>query len=313
MSKTEIMNSLSRTVGRAGLKLKKHSPEILVFSGIASLIGAGVMACKATTKFDEVMAESQEKVDQINAYVEEKGYSEEYTEKDHSKDLAIMKVKSGLKIAKLYGPSIALGTLGTVSILAGTNILKKRNAALAAAYTVVDKSFKDYRSRVVDRFGKDLDRELRYNIKATEVEETVIDEKTGKEKTVKKTVEVVDGSTIDKYSPYAKFFCEGCIGWDKNAEYNRMFLHRQQDFFNDRLKAKGHVFLNEVYDALGIDRTEAGQIVGWVYDEVNPVGDNYIDFGMLNINSEAARRFANGIEPRILLDFNVDGPILEYI
>lgn len=313
MSKSEIMNSLTRTMGRAGLKLRKHSPEILVVTGIASLIGAGVMACKATTKFEEIMEEPKENIEKINAFVEEKGYSCEYTEEDHKKDIAIIKVQSGLKVVKLYGPSIGLAALGTASILAGTNILKKRNVALAAAYTVVDKSFKDYRGRVVDRFGKDLDRELRYNIKTKEVEETVIDEKTGKEKTVKKTVEVVDGDTINNYSTYAKFFCEGCAGWEKNAEYNMMFLRRQQDYLNDKLKSRGHVFLNEVYDALGIDRTEAGQIVGWIYDEVNPIGDNYIDFGILNINSEATRRFVNGIEPRILLDFNVDGPILDYI
>lgn len=313
MSKSEIMNSLTRTMGRAGLKLRKHSPEILVVTGIASLIGAGVMACKATTKFEEIMEEPKENIDKINAFVEEKGYSDEYTEDDHKKDIAIIKVQSGLKVVKLYGPSIGLAALGTASILAGTNILKKRNVALAAAYTVVDKSFKDYRGRVVDRFGKDLDRELRYNIKTKEVEETVIDEKTGKEKTVKKTVEVIDGDTVNNYSTYAKFFCEGCAGWEKNAEYNMMFLKRQQEYLNDKLKARGHVFLNEVYDALGIDRTEAGQIVGWIYDEVNPIGDNYIDFGIFNINSEATRRFVNGIEPRILLDFNVDGPILEYI
>lgn len=313
MSKSEIMNSLTRTMGRAGLKLRKHSPEILVVTGIASLIGAGVMACKATTKFEEIMEEPKENIDKINAFVEEKGYSDEYTEDDHKKDIAIIKVQSGLKVVKLYGPSIGLAALGTASILAGTNILKKRNVALAAAYTVVDKSFKDYRGRVVDRFGKDLDRELRYNIKTKEVEETVIDEKTGKEKTVKKTVEVIDGDSVNNYSTYAKFFCEGCTGWEKNAEYNMMFLKRQQEYLNDKLKARGHVFLNEVYDALGIDRTEAGQIVGWIYDEVNPIGDNFIDFGIFNINCEATRRFVNGIEPRILLDFNVDGPILDYI
>lgn len=313
MSKSEIMNSLTRTVGRAGLKLRKHSPEILVVTGIASLIGAGVMACKATTKFESIMEEPKENLEKVKAYVEEKGYSEEYTEQDYKKDLTIMYVQSGIKVAKLYGPSIGLAALGTASILAGTNILKKRNVALAAAYTVVDKSFKDYRGRVVDRFGKDLDRELRYNIKAKEIEETIIDEKTGKEKTVKKTVEVVDGDRINNYSTYAKFFCEGCTGWEKNAEYNMMFLKRQQEYLNDRLKSRGHVFLNEVYDALGIDRTEAGQIVGWIYDEVNPIGDNFIDFGIFNINCEATRRFVNGIEPRILLDFNVDGPILDYI
>lgn len=193
------------------------------------------------------------------------------------------------------------------AVLLGSAILRKRNIALAAAYTAVDKSFKEYRGRVVERFGKELDKEFRYNIKAKEVEETVTDEK-GNEKTVKKTVDVVDPNAI---SEFAKFFDDGCIGWTKDPELNLIFLRQQEAAATKRLEDRGHLFLNEVYDMLGIQHTRAGQIVGWIYDKKNPIGDNYVDFGIYNTSKEANRNFVNGYERTILLDFNVDGNILD--
>ena len=188
------------------------------------------------------------------------------------------------------------------------NILRKRNVALAAAYTAVDKGFKEYRERVIERFGKEVDRELKYNIKAKEIEETVTDEK-GNEKKVKTTIEVADPNLP---SPYSKFFDEACPEWHKNPEYNLMFLRGQQRWANDVLMGRGYLFLNEVYQALGIPETEAGQVVGWIYDPDNPdhKGDNYVDFNIYDLHREKSRDFVNGYERSILLDFNVDGEIL---
>ena len=179
--------------------------------------------------------------------------------------------------------------------------------ALAAAYATVDKSFKDYRKRVVERFGEELDRELKYNIKAKEIEETVVDEK-GKEKTVKKTVEVVDPN---EYSEFARFFDDGCLGWTKNPETNLFYVKCQQNYANEKLKSQGYLFLNDVYDMFGIPRTKAGQIVGWIYDKDNVDGDNdnFVDFGIFNPKNGKARDFVNGHERVILMDFNVDGNI----
>ena len=230
------------------------------------------------------------------------------------KDIDIVYVQTGVKFAKLYAPSVVLGALSITSILAGHNILRKRNVALAAAYATIDKSFKEYRGRVVERFGKELDHELRYNIKAKEFEEVQTDDK-GKEKVVKNTVQV---SELNEISDYAKFFDEGCNGWTKDPEANLLFLKKQQTYANNRLKANGYLFLNEVYEMLGIPRTKAGQVVGWIYDEKNPVGDNYVDFGIYDTNknsnwANANKDFVNGYERSILLDFNVDGDILNNI
>ena len=145
---------------------------------------------------------------------------------------------------------------------------------------------------------------------AKEVEETSVDEKTGEEKVTKKTVNVADPNN---YSSYARFFDDGCTGWTKDPEYNLMFLKKQQRYANDLLKSRGHLFLNEVYDMLGIPRTKAGQVVGWIYDEEYPNGDNFVDFGIYDLYNEKARDFVNGYERTILLDFNVDGDIMNLI
>ena len=306
MKINNLVNSATRTFNRAGLKLKKHSPEIMVTAGVIGVVASAVMACKATTKANSIVDEMKEEMDKIHKaadMVDEEIYSEE----DLKKDTSIVYIQTGVKFAKLYGPSIALGALSITSILVGHNILRKRNLALAAAYTAIDTSFKAYRGRVVERFGKELDKELRYNIKAKEVEETVIDKKTGEEKVVKKTIDVADPN---EYSDYARFFDDGCNGWSKDPEFNLMFLKQQQSYANDLLKSRGHLFLNEVYDLLGIQRTKAGNIVGWIYDEKNPVGDNFVDFGIYDINRPKNRDFVNGYERTIILDFNVDGDIL---
>ena len=311
MNKTELMNMLTRKIHKVGFELKKHSPEILVTAGVVGTVATTVMACKATTKAGDILDEFNSNMDDINKVVEMG--KEEYTEDVMKKDIAIVYVQTGVKFAKLYAPSVALGALSITSILAGHNILRKRNVALAAAYATIDKSFKEYRGRVVERFGKELDHELRYNIKAKEFEEVQTDDK-GKEKVVKNNVQISELEASD----YAKFFDEGCNGWTKDPEANLLFLKKQQTYANNRLKANGYLFLNEVYEMLGIPRTKAGQVVGWIYDEKNPVGDNYVDFGIYDTNkntkwANANKDFVNGYERSILLDFNVDGDILNNI
>lgn len=312
MAKLEIMNTVTRSLHRVGFKFKKHSPEILVGAGIVGVVGSTIMACKATTKLDEILAEPKEKIETIHKFMEdpeEVPEGKDYSVEDGKRDLTIVYTQSALQVAKLYAPAVILGTVSIAAILGGHHILRKRNFALAAAYATIDKGFKEYRGRVIERFGEELDRELKYNIKAKEVEETVVNED-GTESTVKKTVSVANPS---EYSDYARFFDDGCTGWTKDPEFNLMFLKDQQRYANDLLKTRGHLFLNEVYDMLGIPRCTAGQVVGWIYDEKQPIGDNFVDFGIYDIHNEAKRNFVNGYERTILLDFNVDGDIMNLI
>jgi hypothetical protein len=235
-----------------------------------------------------------------------------YTPAEAKKELAKVYVHTGVELVKLYGPSALVIGSSIASMITSHNIMRGRNVALAAAYTAVDTSFKEYRNRIKERFGEELDKEIRYNLKEKEVEETVVDEN-GNEVVVKKTVKAMD----DEYIPseYAFFFDETCSGWTKNSEANKAFLLNVQNWCNEKLQSRGHLFLNEVLDELGAQRTRAGNEVGWWYDK-NGVdcGDNYVDFGIFEQNGsrydEAKRRFVNGHERSILIDPNVDGPIL---
>lgn len=311
MKMLQLTDTMSRSFNRLGLQVQKHSPEILVVTGIVGIVASAVMACKATTKVHDILEDTKEQIDGTHEVFEMDSKSEEpkYSEKDCKKALAIIYAKTGLEFVKLYAPAVALGTVSIVSILASNDILRKRNLAMAAAYTAVDTGFKEYRDRVIERFGKELDKELRYNIKTKEVEETVTDEN-GETQVVKKTVQVAD-TGLSHYSQYARCFTNGCLGWDKDPEYNLMVLLKQQSHANDKLKRDGYLFLNDVYDMLGIPRSRAGQVVGWIYDEKNPNGDNYVDFGIHNLHDESCRDFVNGYESSIWLDFNVDGIILD--
>lgn len=312
MAKRKIPNKLSRSFHKVGFKLKKHSPEILVVGGIVGVITSAVMACKASTKVNTVLAEHKSHLNDIRLAAENQYEVEEgvvYTPKMAKKDTAIVYGHAALDLVKLYGPSIALGTGSIVAILMSHKIIKGRYLASAASYMALDESFKGYRQRLVERFGEELDNELVYGVKSKEIEETVVNED-GTETTVKKTVDVV-GDNPTLYSPFARFYDDGCTGWCKDPQGNLTFLKIQEAQANDKLKAQGYLFLNDVYDMLGIPRIKEGFQAGWIYDEKNPVGDNYVDFGIFNAYSERARAFVNGHERVILLDFNVDGNILE--
>ena len=307
MSKVDILNKASRTFYKVGFTLKKHSPTILAVAGTVGVVTSGVMACKATTKLSTILEEHEENVEKIHDYVDEHGYSEDYTEKDGKKDITIVYTQTGIKLVKLYAPAVALGTISIAAMLGSNHILRKRNIALTAAYTTIERSFKSYRNRVIDRFGEKLDEELLYNIKTKDVEETVVDED-GKEKTTKKTVDIIDINDIEDYS---RLFYEGNPGWDPDPRFTMMFLKEQQRYANKLLKKRGYLFLNEVYKMLGFSIIPEGQYIGWIYDEENPIGDNRVDFGLLDTEDIDTIKFFNGDERAVLLKFNHDGNILD--
>ena len=300
-----LKEKLVRSFHKCEFKVRKHSPEILAAVGVVGVVGSTIMACKATTKLSEILDDTKESIDKIKEVEQDPKYEDKYNAEDAKKDLSIVYVQSGVKIVKLYLPALAIGTASLGCLLASNNILRKRNAALSAAYMTVDKSFKEYRKRVAERFGDEIEKEIRYNIKAQQIEETVVDEN-GTETTVVTEVKAADPNS---YSDYARFFDESCAAWKNDPEYNLMFLKAQQQYANDLLKSRGRLFLNEVYRMLGIDETKAGQVVGWIYDPECPVGDNFVDFGIYDMSRERVRAFVNGYETNILLDFNVDGNI----
>lgn len=290
---------ITRAAAKVGVKFVKHSPEILLGAGIISGIGSTVLACKATLKADDILDKHKEQMETIKEAAELG--EEEYTEKDKKKDTAIVYSKTIGSFIKLYGPAIALGAVAIGCVCASFGIMKKRNLALAAAYGELLSKYMSYRDGVKSKYGEEADRELIFGNTETVVE-------TDKDGNV--TNVTIEDPASNLASPYARFFDQSCPEWDKSPEYNFTYLINVQNMMNDRLRKRGSVFLNEVYDALGFKRTAAGSVVGWVW---NGEGDNYISFGLEDGQTEANRRFVNGLENVFLLDFNVDGVIYDKI
>lgn len=305
---SNVTNAVQRVAGKQILVVQKHSPEILTAVGIIGFGATIVTACTATLKVDDILTEHKEQIEKINAVAEDPEYQDQYSEKDAVKDKTIVYIQTGVKMAKNYLPSITLGALSIGCILSAHNILSKRNVALLAAYKASEEAFNNYRDNVKDELGEEKDRQFLYGLEKTKVEEIVTDDK-GKEKKIKKEIEVSNGKIA---SQYARFFDEYNPNWTNDPDQNRWFLNKVQDQMNDRLRSVGHVFLNEVYEALGFKHSSAGALVGWIYDDKDGE-DNFIDFKIFDGSNFAKRAFVNGYESSILLDFNVDGVIYDLI
>lgn len=297
-----IPTAISRKVAGQALLVEKNSPTILFGAGVIGMVGSTVLACRATLKLEDVLEKAERDLDAAKGV--RSLHPDQYSENDRKKDVAIIYVRGVGGVVKLYAPSVLLGAAAVACLTKSHSILQDRNTALTAAYVAVDKAFKAYRERVVERFDEQTDRELRYV--AEEVD--IIDDETGK---VVSTVRVEQGDQ----GLYARWFDEENNNWNgpPNEEYNVLFLRNQQNWANDMLRARGHLFLNEVYGMLGLSHTSPGAIVGWVYDRDNENGDNFVDFGCWNRNDASPNDFTNGREGSILLDFNVDGPIWQLI
>lgn len=291
------------------MKAKKNSPEILMVVGLATGAAAVVMACVASTKVNDILAETNETIERIHEMQVEAASSENVVveEKAVKKALTAAYIHCGVEMAKLYAPAAGVGAISVTSILASNNILKKRNVALSAAYAAVDKGFKDYRKRVVQRFGETVDQELRYGLQSKTVEEVSTDEN-GNVIRTEKTADVVDQVHEEEC---LRIFDKTCKGWGRDLDYNLMMLRGQQNFANDKLRSRGYIYLNEVCEMISIPTTKAGQIIGWVYNSEKPNGDNYVDFRMRVVDRPIDNDPANGYEQIILLDFNADGNILD--
>ena len=287
-----VPNVVSQKLGRQVLIAQKNSPKILFAVGIAGVVTSTVLACRATLKLDSKLTDFRKDVDLLKEK-EKKINATDYTSHDHNRAVIGVYSRNSFEIAKLYAPSVIIGAVSIGALTTSHVTLNRRNASLTAAYSAMQASYGAYRERVKKELGESKELDIYH---AVSKHETEID---GKLKTIK-------AADPNKWSPYARFFDETCPDWTKVPEQNKLFVQCQQKYLNDLLHARGHVFLNEAYDALGMPHSKAGAVVGWVIGN----GDNFIDFGIFDAYNAA---FVNGFERTILLDFNVDGVIYDLI
>ena len=304
---------IKKMINKVKFNVVKHSPEILMGIGIAGVVTSTVLACRSTLKVKDILEDKETNMNNVKEVLAEG--REDYTEEDARKDKTIIMTTTAIRMMKLYIPSVIIGAGSIACLLQSHNVMRNRNAGLAAALAATTESFKQYRERVTAKYGDEVDKEMRYGIK-----------KEKKEKDGKKTKEdIVVDCDEKELSGYARYFNESNINWTDDPQFNMMFLRQNQNWANDKLISQGYLYLNDVYDALGFPKTKAGQVVGWVYDpKNNERGDNYVDFGIYDLNvrgyrdemandtiAEERQDFINGYRNSILLDFNVDGNIWE--
>lgn len=301
MGFTAIKNKVTSGVGRQILVTRKNSPTLLFGVGVVGVVTTVVLASRATLKMEEVLGEAEKNKQQIeDAQALD---SAEYTEEDAKKDTALNRAKTGLKIVKLYAPAFVCGVISVAALSGSHIILSRRNAAITAAYAALDKGFREYRQRVIKEYGNEKDEEFRFGLVDREI---AVDTDHG---TDVKTVKGLPSSKLG--SVYARIFDESSRHWQRTPMYNQMFLQSQQNYANDKLNADGFLFLNDVYEMLGLEKSQAGQVVGWVKGAQG--GDGYVDFGIFHGDSFMAMQFVNGNERSVVLDFNVDGIVYDLL
>lgn len=314
MSLKSMTRKVTARAGRQILTVREQSPVFLVAVGVVGIATSTVLACQATLKLSDILEQGEKNLEKVDAA------KENFDEEEIKKASFGVKLKVAIDVVNLYAPSAVLFAVSASMIVGSHVILKKRNAGLAAAYAVVDKSFKEYRSRVVADQGEEKDFEYRHGVVDREI---VVDGKDGPET---KVVSGLDQEAIENEDPelnYRRVFRgpdwdehgdpvpgTGNPNWSPVGNNNQYFLNMIQSQVNDLLTLQGHVFLNQVYDLLGFEPTAAGQIVGWVANPEEGEGDGRITFGVWNNGVYEGKKWLNGDKEAFLLDFNVDGPIL---
>ena len=307
---SKVSTSAAKFAGKAEFTIKKNSPEILLGAGIVGFVGTIVLACRATCRADGVLEFHRRKIKDINDAKEIADADPEgemsYDIEIYRQDKAVRYLKTTGSLAKLYAPTIAVGTLSLACILTSRNIMQKRYLGVVAAYNGLSAAFEEYRKRVRDEYGEGLDKHFRYG---TTYDELPVYDENGKKTKEKEQVEKTETGMVMQTDDSCRFFDSSNPNWDKNPTFSMMWLRGQQNILNDILHTRGHVFLNEVYDALGFPHTPQGAVLGWIDGE----GDNCIDFGLYDPNKENVRRFVNGVDNVIMLEFNHDGVIWDKI
>lgn len=295
-----IPDGMSRQVGKTTLATKRHSPILLFAIGTVGFAATVYMACKSTLKVDEVLKEHEETEAKIaHASTLDSDYA-----KKAAGELRLLKMQTAGKMLKLYAPPITVGILSVVALTGSHIILNKRNVGLAAVATGLEKAFEEYRRRVADEFGEEKEQEIRYAVQTREVDEQLSDG------TMKKTQVKVRTGLGTEYS--FLFDQVNSSHWRREPTENVNFLFVQEKLANQRLKAKGFLFLNDVLKAIGLPETKAGNICGWTWDaHEKGIGNGYISFGVMKNTEDRIERWVNGSATGVYLDFNCQGNILD--
>lgn len=298
-------------MSKFGLWVRRNSPTILMVNAIVNEVASVALACIATKRLPTVTKPASKKIVAIHTKMEK--HPEQA--KQLKKDLTKVYLKTGGKIALMYAPSVISFGLSAISMVGSHNILKGRNAALAAAFTTLKGGYDAYRQRVRDKLGDEEEQDIFDGITNEKIKE-----KDENDKSISKTISKSDSTAHQ--SDFSVLYGPHCLGsYDgTHPNINITFLESTEDYLNRKLVSRGYVFLYEVYEALcvpesylGERKLQASRVLGWRYSKDNPSGNNFISFGIHDKDGHLTKQALNlqlGLEDSVWLTFNPDGDIL---
>lgn len=204
----------------------KYSPEILVAIGVSGMIATTVLAVRATPKALDILDEKAR---------EEHRSVEDFTN--------LEKVKA---CWKCYIPAAVTGVTSAACIIGANTVNARRNAALAAAYTLSDTALREYQEKVVETIGEKKEQVIRENIAEDKIKNNPV---------TSNEIHITNDGDMRCYDMLSGRYFKSDIEKIKKAvnELNR-------DMLTDM---GGCVSLNDFYDVLNLSHTEIGDTLGW--------------------------------------------------
>ena len=293
------MSFIGTAISAAKLAVKAKAPTLMVVGGIGLMGGAAVLGARQTLNVEEIMGDHLPDLEKIQEgeSLELEGYTTELVRADR----IMVYTRLLLDLGKNYALPIGMFVGGVALVAAGHNVLVKRNAVLAVAFTGLQTAFQNYRSRVVNEFGHEADQAMLSGYRSTEV----VDED-GKVAVIRER----DWEKADE-DMYNRVFEQGeSTEWTRDSSINRHFIATQQKMAQDRLGWSGVLYLSDVYKALGFGETPVSRVVGWKVTR-NPDGTKEyptVDFGLDKVDNPLS--WEENREGAIYLDFNCQGLIV---
>lgn len=202
---------------KAQLFLKRNSSTILTIVGAAGVVATGVLTAKCTIKAIDLLAEAEDK------------------KQDDLTEIEVIKT-----VAPAYIPAVLTGA-ATITCMFGANVLNKRQqATLMSAYVLLDRTYKDYKEKVVDLFGE----EARDKIKEALVHSKYLD--------VDNMYDIADSDKSLYFDMYSMRYFHSTEEEVEEAE--RIF---------EECVKNGYACINDFYQLVGLDPIAHGNDFGW--------------------------------------------------
>lgn len=281
-----VPTAITRMVGRTVLRTKYHSPAILFGTGIVGMGATIFLAAKATLHVEDVLVDHEKDLldlQHVQSNNPEAGRVHYENQKRH------IVIRTSIRLVKLYAPTAVAGVVTIACLTSSHRQLTNRNAQLTAAYVGLQRFLESYRGRVQQEIGKEKERDVYY---ASTPVELARDTDEG-------TVTYY-GSKPGKMGPYSCIFDERNQNFQESGTYNEHYIRIQEGLLTDKLRAQGHLFLNEVYDRLGCPRTQTGQQAGWAVR--HPQSDDFVEIRIVPMHD---------YHGSLMLDFNVAGSVMD--